>query len=133
MPFKKNYLLLPIMIICLSACTHTSNQTSSNSPYTHGNVQLNLEKGVTTQSDVLNAFGAPNLTTINGEGEEVWTYQKHATLSKSNSNSSYATIILLGRAKNSSGFEQASRTMTLIIKFNADKIISDFESMSSSF
>ena len=111
----------------LAGCATSSNR--GNSPLTHGNVQLNLKTGVTTQSDVLEKFGSPNITTIDGQGREVWTYQRHATVSKSSSG--YATIILAGGS--ASGFEQSSRTMTLIIKFGPDKVVSDFNSMYSSF
>jgi len=47
---------------------------------THGAVQLKLQKGSTTQNDVIEAFGAPNITTIDGDGKEVWTYRRHATV-----------------------------------------------------
>ena len=115
----------------LVGCATSSNQTETekNSPLTHGNVQLSLKTGTTTQTEVLEKFGAPNITTIDGQGREVWTYQKHATVSKASGG--YATILILGGS--SSGFEQSSRTMTLIIKFGPDKVVSDFSSMYSSF
>lgn len=84
----------------------------------------------------METFGAPNLVTQNADGEEVWTYQRNATVSNSASNSAYATIILLGGASKSSGFEQSSRTMTLIIKFKeikGVKTVIDFSSRASSF
>lgn len=102
---------------------------SKNSPLTHGNVQFNLKKGTTTQAEVLEKFGAPNITTIDASGQEVWTYQRHATVGKESS--SYGTLVILGGS--SSGFEQSSRTMTLIIKFDSSKVVSDFSSMASSF
>jgi len=105
----------------------------SDSPLTHGNVQLTLKKGVTTQLEVLEKFGAPNITTIDAAGNEVWTYQKQATVAKSESSSAYGTIILLGGSSKTSGFEQSSRSMTLIIKFDEDKKVYDFKSMYSSF
>ena len=88
-----------------------------------------LEKGTTTQNDVLGVFGAPNITTIDTSGQEVWTYQKYATLSRSTSE--FATIFITG--VNSSGFQRNQRTMTLIIKFDENKIVSDFASMTSNF
>ncbi|KAA3629591.1 MAG: hypothetical protein DWQ09_04960 [Proteobacteria bacterium] len=107
--------------------------TEANSPLTHGNVQLTLKKGVTTQQEVLEKFGAPNIVTHDSAGQEVWTYQRHATVAQSNSSSTYATIILFGGSSRSSGFEQSQKTMTLIIKFDANKMVSDFKSMYSSF
>ena len=103
---------------------------------TTGQVQLTLKKNETTQTEVLEAFGAPNLVTINSEGEEVWTYQRAATVTSGSSSSSYGTIILFGGSTRTSGLEQSSRTMTLIIKFkelNGAKRVVSFDSRSSSF
>jgi len=107
--------------------------TTRNSELTHGNVQLNLRIGETNQTQVLEAFGAPNITSIDGSGQEVWTYQRAATVAQSSSSSGYWTILLAGGGREASGFEQTQRTMTLIIKFNNAKIVSDFRSRSSEF
>jgi len=105
-------------------------------PLTSGQVSLTLRKNQTTQTEVLEVFGAPNLVTSNADEEEVWTYQKHATVSNTSSSSGFATIILAGARTSSSGLEQSSRTMTLIIKFKeikGVKTVSDFSSRASSF
>jgi len=97
---------------------------------------LTLRKNQTTQTEVLEKFGSPNLVTANADGEEAWTYQKHATVANASSSSGFATIILAGVQSSRSGFEQSSRTMTLIIKFkeiNGIKTVVDFSSRSSSF
>jgi outer membrane protein assembly factor BamE (lipoprotein component of BamABCDE complex) len=124
-------LFLPVLLI-FTACQTTEIATPTHNPYTHGNVQLTLRKG-TSQAEVLEKFGAPNIATTDGEGNEVWTYQKHASVAKSKSSDSYGTIILFGGSSRSSGFESSSRTMTLIIKFDSNKTVKDFKSMSSSF
>jgi outer membrane protein assembly factor BamE (lipoprotein component of BamABCDE complex) len=128
-------LVLLILTSCISACvqTPTTPVTTRNSELTHGNVQMNLEVGKTSQTEVLEVFGAPNITSIDGTGQEVWTYQRHATVSQSSSSSSYWTIILVGGKSSASGFEQTQRTITLIIKFNSNKVVSDFKSRSSNF
>lgn len=104
-----------------------------NSEMTQGNVQLNVKVGTTTKSDVLEVFGAPNITTRDGAGQEVWSYQRHATVAKSKEKESFWTILLVGGGSRASGFSQSSRTMTLIIKFNADDVVSDFRSRTSDF
>lgn len=124
------------VIAALSGCvTGTNNQpvTTRNSELTHGNVQMNLKVGETTQTQVLEAFGAPNITTIDGSGQEVWTYQRAATVAQASASSDYWTVILAGSSNAAAGFEQTSRTMTLIIKFNDKKVVSDFRSRSSNF
>jgi len=124
-------LFLPVLLI-FTACQTTEIATPTHNPYTHGNVQLTLRKG-TSQAEVLEKFGAPNIATTDGDGNEVWTYQKHASVAKSKSSDSYGTIILFGGSSRNSGFESSSRTMTLIIKFDSNKTVKDFKSMSSSF
>jgi len=125
--------ILLIAIVAIAALAASGCQTAvdspRNSPLTHGNVTLNLKKGETTQSKVLEIFGPPNIATTDAEGNEVWTYQRHASVSKSSE--SFATIVLAGAQ--TSGFSQSSRTMTLIIKFDSQKRVIDFKSMSSSF
>lgn len=119
----------------LGACAPlpTKPVTTRNSELTHGNVQLNLRVGETTQASVLEVFGAPNITTIDGSGQEVWTYQRAATVSQSAGSNGFWTILLAGQSQQTSGFEQTQRMMTLIIKFNKDKVVSDFRSRSSEF
>ena len=129
-------LLVLLLASTLAGCASSPSSmesTAPNSPFTHGNVQLTLKKGVTTQAEVLETFGAPNVATIDSEGNEVWTYQKNATVSKANVNSAYGTVILFGGSSSSSGFEQSSRTMTMILKFDASKKVIDFKSMTTSF
>jgi outer membrane protein assembly factor BamE (lipoprotein component of BamABCDE complex) len=109
-------------------CVHHSSDPSSRR-LTHGAVQMSLKKGVTTQQQVIDAFGAPNITTMSSGGIEVWTYQRHAT--EGGARGAYATIGLAGFS--STGFESSSRNMTLIIKFDANKKVVDFDSMYSSF
>lgn len=121
--------------VLLAGCvdTQTKPVTVRNSELTHGNVQMNLKVGETTQTQVLEIFGAPNITSIDGSNREVWTYQRQATVSQSSSTGNYWTIVLAGGNSNASGFEQTQRTMTLIIKFDANKVVSDFRSRSSEF
>jgi outer membrane protein assembly factor BamE (lipoprotein component of BamABCDE complex) len=107
--------------------------TARNSELTHGNVQMNLKIGETSQTQVLETFGAPNITSIDGSGQEVWTYQRHASVSQSASTDSYWTIILAGGSQSASGFEESQRTMTLIIKFDSKKLVADFRSRASEF
>jgi hypothetical protein len=108
----------------------------SKSNLTAGQVSITLKKNITTQQEVVETFGAPNLVTHYADGEESWTYQKQATVSNASSSSAFATIILAGASSNSSGLEQSIRTMTLIIKFRdikGVKTVTDFSSRYSSF
>jgi len=107
--------------------------TQKNSQLTQGNVQMNLEVGKTTKADVLENFGSPNITTRDGSGKEVWTYQRAAQVAQSSSQSGYWTIILGGQSSDSSGFESSSSMITLIIKFDSNDVVVDFKSRTSNF
>ncbi len=127
----KKIILLILMSILLSACAHKPAPSTDN-PFTSGQVSLTLKKGVTTQAEVANAFGAPNIVTQNG-GESTWIYQKNAQIAHSHSQGVFATILLVSAGSNSAASSQSSRTMTLIIKFNKQDRVIDFKSMTTSF
>jgi outer membrane protein assembly factor BamE (lipoprotein component of BamABCDE complex) len=128
-------MLVTVLAAFCVACADAppAPEPARNSDLTHGNVQLNLKVGETTQTQVLEAFGAPNITSLDGSNREVWTYQRHATVAQSSSSSDYWTIVLFGGSTRASGFEQTQRTMTLIVKFDANKVVSDFRSRASEF
>ncbi|WP_246349106.1 hypothetical protein [Sphingomonas aerophila] len=112
---------------------------------TNGMVNLTVKVGETSQAQLLETFGAPNITTIDGNGQEVWVYDRQATVDSSSSSGFSIGMLLgaggdgiaggsgLGFGKRKSRTESSSRTMTLIIKFDARKVVSDFKSRSSSF
>ena len=110
-------------------------QPKQNSPLTQGNVQLNMVVGKTTKAEVLEVFGAPNITTRDGAGREVWTYQRAAQVSQSSEQKGYFiwTLVLVGQSSSASGFESSSRMTTLIIKFDAEDVVTDFRSRTSNF
>ena len=135
MEYKKirsiNCIGLFFIVILISCCSYPVHDMKN--PFTHGNVQLSIKKGETTQAEILEKFGPPNVATIDGSGKEVWVYQKNATVSNSSQNNTYWTLILLSGTGVSSGTEQSSRTMTLILKFDKNKRVADFNSMTTSF
>lgn len=122
-------------IFSLTGCANNQENMheAKNSNLTHGQVQMTLKKSVTTKAEVLEIFGAPNITTIDSNNREVWTYQRHASVSKSSSSSSYGTVILFGGSQKASGFSQSTNTITLIIKFDENDKVYDFKSRTSSF
>jgi outer membrane protein assembly factor BamE (lipoprotein component of BamABCDE complex) len=126
--------LLILSLVALSGCITAPEPLSSrNSQLTQGNVQMNVQPGVTTKAQILDTFGAPNVTTRDGQGKEVWTYQRQAQVSQQSSQEGYWTILFAGKSKNASGFETSSRMMTLIIKFDSNDVVSDFNSRASNF
>lgn len=132
------------LILLPSAAAAASPKEEKNS-LTHGMVQMTLKVGQTTQSEILESFGAPNITTLDGAGQEMWVYDRHATVSYEKSSGFSIGLLLggagadvgggggLGYGSRKSQSSQSSRSMTLIIKFSSDKVVSDFKSRSSAF
>ena len=128
--------LFPILslFLFLTGCITTPQPlTERNSKLTQGNVQMSIKVGTTTKSEIIESFGSPNITTRDGSGKEVWTYQRSAQVAQSSSKAGYWTILLAGQSGNSSGFESSSRMITLIIKFDNKDVVADFKSRTSNF
>lgn len=131
----KIYAAAAIAAVSLAGCaTAPAPVDTRNSALTSGNVSMNLVVGQTNQAEVLEKFGAPNIVTMDGQRNEVWSYQRHATVSQASGGSSYWTIVLVGSGQYAEGFQQSQRTITLIIKFDPKtKVVSDFHSRTSDF
>jgi outer membrane protein assembly factor BamE (lipoprotein component of BamABCDE complex) len=122
-----------ILCIMLVGCRSPQPLTERNSQLTQGNVQMNLVVGKTTKAEVLEHFGAPNITTRDGAGREVWSYQRAGQATQSSSQSGYWTILFTGQSRTAAGFESSSRMITLIIKFDSSDVVTDFRSRTSNF
>ena len=118
---------------CASQNQRQGPTEEERNPLTHGNVQLHLRIGQTSQAQVLDVFGPPDIATIDGSGKEVWTYKKSASVSRSSTGGGGFFLLLGGYSRSSSSAENTQRRMTLLIKFNQQKIVSDFKSRTSSF
>ena len=127
-------ILLALAAVFLTGCVTTSI-SESNEPQslTQGAVQMNLVVGQTSKAQVLEVFGAPNVTTRDGSGREVWSYQRQAQVTQSTSQSSGWSILLAGSSRSASGLSTSSRMITLIIKFDENDVVSDFRSRTSNF
>ena len=130
---KYAYLIILASVVLTGCVTPQEPLSKQNSPLTQGNVQLALNVGTTDKSEVLDVFGAPNITTRDGAGREVWTYQRAGQASQSSKSSGYWTVVLTGGSETASGFESSSRMMTLIIKFDENDKVLDFNSRTSNF
>ena len=114
--------------LCFDA---TQPVTTTNSSLTQGNVEMSLHPGITSKAEVLEKFGSPNVVTRNGSGREVSTYHRAMQASQKDSLSGFWTLLLVGQLRHQGGFENISKMITLIIKFNSRDIVEDFHSRSS--
>lgn len=133
-----------IVVASLSNLAFAKDKEEPNA-LTHGMVQMTLKVGQTTQAEIIENFGGPNITTIDGSGQEMWVYDRHATVSYDKQSGFSIGLFAggggggvgggggLGFGSKKSKSSTSSRAMTLIIKFDTNKIVSDFKSRSSSF
>jgi len=131
--------------LLIAAAAPAAEPADSPNMLTHGMVQMTIRVGQTDQAEILQTFGAPNITTIDGAGQEVWVYDRQATVTTTKDSGFSIGMLIggvgaavggaggLGFGSSKSKSTQTQRTMTLIIKFGPDKKVSDFRSRSSSF
>lgn len=141
----KKHAFKVIVAVCLmlGGCGETS-RPYHNSEFTHGNMKWHLEKNKTTQGEVIEAFGPPNVTSVDSERqEETWIYQKMST---SKIESAFGGGLGLGVKANhgkiggSGGFGgsratsvQSSRTCVMILKFDAAGVLVEYRFRTSDF
>ncbi len=115
---------------------------------TVGTVQKEIRKGM-SGANVAEVLGSPNIVTTDGEGREVWIYDKISTDVTYSRSSGGGIIGLLigglsgdvlagggagGSVSKSAGAESTTqRTLTVVIKFGEDKMVRDFAYHSSRF
>lgn len=140
--------LLPVVLIaagCSTAPQHRADvQDDSADRVTVGVVQKDIYIGM-PGSAVIAAIGSPNVVTTNEDRNEVWVYDKFATdVVHSKSSGGVWGIIFgpigsagsaaFGNARQSSGATSTSqRTLTIVIRFDAERRVSDFAYHASRF
>ena len=114
--------------VLLTACmTHPGNSNSEGSPdqLTVGKVQGEIKEGMPA-SDVAAILGSPNIVTTDEKRREVWIYDKISTNRVNTTNSAFGTLIILGANAQQSQNTTSQKTLTVIIKFNEQKLVRDF-------
>ncbi len=118
---------------CSTASSHLKSVKSDAADrITVGKVQREIRIGMPS-SQVIEVLGSPNIVSTDENRLEVWVYDKIAT-DISYSNSEGGVWLILGTVGGNSGATSTSqRTLTIVIKFDADKKVRDFAYHSSSF
>ena len=115
----------------------------------YGTVTSQVQKGKTTQIELLQVFGGPNISTTDRDGVETWVYERTATQSdvQSNAQSAQGAASLgaffkfvnvdvsgsTGRSSSGSSASTSVRSLTVIVKFAADKTVADYSVRASTF
>lgn len=121
-------------ILFLAGCASASYQRQqvrddTGDRLTVGKVQKEIRVGMSS-ADVVQILGSPNVVTTDENRLEVWVYDKIASdvvYSSSGAGLKFLTSGVSGAASTS------QRTLTVVIKFDADKKVRDFAYHSSSF
>ena len=92
---------------------------------TVGKVQGEIKVGMPA-SQVAELLGSPNIVTTDEKRREVWIYDKVSTDRVDTASSSFAGLIILGAASRNSSSAQRQRTLTIIIKYDEEKMVRDF-------
>jgi outer membrane protein assembly factor BamE (lipoprotein component of BamABCDE complex) len=92
---------------------------------TVGKVQGEIQVGLSA-AKVLEVLGSPNIITTDEQRREVWVYDKVSTDRMDASKSSYGTLLILGGSSFSRDTSTRQKTLTILIKFDAEKKVRDF-------
>jgi hypothetical protein len=122
---------------------------SGASALSYGSVTSTVIRGKTTQADLLQMFGGPNISTVDSQGLETWVYERSVSQTDvSSKNQNWQAAANLGAAfgnfqagASASGGQGSAaattatsfRSLTVIAKFNADKTVKDYSVRASQF
>lgn len=138
-----------VLIAILSfGCTATSHRQAvrddTGDRLTAGTVQREIKLGMSS-AEVVEILGAPNMVSTDAQRREVWIYDKVATERVYSTSSGGVSVLGLvfggdggvaggGSYSGASGASSSTqRTLTIIIKYDAQGLVRDFAYRQSSF
>ncbi|RTE44926.1 hypothetical protein EJJ36_14265 [Acinetobacter junii] len=107
-------------------------QQSADQNLTVGTVQREIRIGMST-ADVIAILGSPNIVTTDAERREVWVYDKISTETAYSQSNVGGSILILGASASSGAKSTSQKTLTVIIKFDAQSKVRDFAYHTSKF
>ncbi len=144
-------------LVALSARAHAADPPdslpesyeSTPSALSYGMVTSQVRKGETTQLDLIQLFGSPNISTYDSAGIESWVYERSVTRTDVETSTESARgaanlgvffrVIQAGggiegqRREGSAQVTTSLRSITVIVKFAEDGTVSDYKVRSSQF
>ena len=144
----KNLLIIVAISVLASACSSAPQhraavQDDSMERVTVGTVQREIYLGMSSTA-VAEVLGAPNIITTDPDRNEAWIYDKFATdVVYSRSRGGVLGLVLgsgtihgvgIGAQTHEAGADSRSqRTLTVVIKFDEDRLVRDFAYHTSRF
>lgn len=115
----------------------------------YGGVTSQVQKSRTTQLELVQMFGGPSISTTDGEGTEVWVYERSVSETERRNRSdgwqSAANLGVFfsaagaagggpsGKSNESSSTTTSFRSLTVIVKFNPNKTVKEYSVRASQF
>ncbi len=124
-----SFLYLLLFTLLVFSCSSNQTQSKQKSNLTFATIKKHIIKNKTSQAEVIELLGSPNITSKTKNGREVWTYSRQSTDSKAGGSGWTAIFAGSSQAYNTS----SSSTFDLIIKFNKKDIVVDYSIVSSQF
>lgn len=119
----------------------------------YGTVTSQVKKNQTTQAELLELFGGPNISTTDAGGLETWVYERSASETDAAGSSDTRNLNAFfgaggnvggaaigggvaggaGSQRDRSRTTNSVRNLTVIVKFNEDKTVRDYSVRQSTF
>jgi len=122
-------ILITCLIISGCATFPQSKEPVTKSNLTVGTIKTKIVKGQTTQAEILELFGSPNLVTKNRENNEVWNYNKMSFESKVGEDGTW--LLLWGGSRAMA--TTTTKSFDLIIEFDEKDIVKDYSVISAQY
>ncbi len=133
----KIFLPLIISSVLLTGCMQSNSAPQvapQKSNLTYGTVKSQIVKGQTTQPEVIQILGSPNMVSKTKGGDEVWTYSKQSVDSASRQSAYGLGIPFLAGFNSSKASSSTSvSTFDLMITFDSNDVVKDYSVVSSQF
>jgi outer membrane protein assembly factor BamE (lipoprotein component of BamABCDE complex) len=131
----RKFMVFMAFAISLSGCASATKnmaevQDNSSDRVTVGKVEREIRIGM-TNAQVAEVLGSPNVVTTDDNRNEVWVYDKVSTNNAYSTSKSGILSLILGTSSGASSSNQ--KTLTIIVKFNAQHKVRDFAYHMSSF
>lgn len=94
--------------------------------------QREIKVGMTS-AQVVEALGSPNMVTTDAQRRETWVYDKVSTNVQYSKSKGGVWLLLFGAGGSAGSVSQNQRTLTIIVKFDAEGRERDFAYRTSSF
>ena len=123
------FLIIFAIILSVTACVSSGNQPGDRTNLTFAAVKKNIIRGQTSQTEIIQLLGSPNITSKNKKGQEVWTYSKTGSASERSAVSGGFIFIGGGKAVDTTSVS----TFDLIITFDDGDMVEDYSVVTSKF